>query len=733
MKQAVLLLLILSVFICSAEQNKVPYVDSDVEIDGVLDEPIWQQALPINLQYEVYPANNSLTDIKTSAYLVDTGNALLVGFEAFDSNPEKIRAFLRDRDSAYGDDMVGVILDTYNDQRRALQFFVNPLGVQIDSILNSNGDEDDSWDAIWGSAGKITENGYVVEIRIPYNELQMLAHQGEKTWGITFFRAQPREVRRQFQNVINDRNNNCYLCQSERFSGFLNADRGQDIEITPTITVISQQMRDAEATVYQPTETDVEPGLDINWGIHSNLTLSATLNPDFSQIEADSAQLSENQTFSLFFPEKRPFFLENSDFFQTPVRLIYTRNIADPDYGIRLVGKSDKNAYGFFYADDTLTNLLIPGVLGSRFTSMNRDSENLVARYRRDFGESSTIGAAITHRSADEYMNRVVSIDGQYRISETNTLRFQYADSTTEYPVFLADDFGQPDHRFDGDFYFLVYNHRGENWRFNLSHENTEDGFRADSGFFRQVGIEKSVIGGGYQWYGEDADWWSRINVYSDWDITHDQQGRVMEKEFEGNLNMNGPMQSFFIIGGGVRERFWNEQIFDENYVFFEAEFQPRSGLDLGIDISGGDSVDFANSILADRFRVSAYVTANIGKHFSLDADHSYTRLKRDGGNVFTANQSDIRLSYQFSLRQRLKLALIRTHLRRDAELYINSQSVLESEESISSQLIYSYKVNPRTLVYLGYSDRGGNDDNIESFTRTNRTFFAKFSYAWKY
>ncbi|WP_395374644.1 DUF5916 domain-containing protein [Marinicella sp. W31] len=717
----------------SAETYQVPSAQGEVRIDGVLDEAIWQQALEVPFQYEIFPSDNIPAETATTGYLIDLGDSLLIGFEAEDEAPEQIRAFLRDRDSAYQDDMIGVMLDTYNDQRRALEFFVNPLGVQMDLIRDGNNNEDDSWDAIWESAGIINATGYSVEIRIPYNELQMPAGTGEKTWGIVMFRAQPRDFRTQYQNSKVDRNNSCFLCQTHKFTGFASADRGRDLEITPTITAITQQSRELEDTDFDGTETDFEPGIDVNWGINSNLTLNATLNPDFSQVESDSAQLSENQTFSLFFPERRPFFLENSDFFSTPTRLIYTRNIADPDYGVRLVGKKGKNAYGFFYADDTLTNLLIPGVFGSSFTSLDLESENLVGRYRRDFGEASTIGTAITHRSGTGYSNRVLSIDGDYRISDTDTLRFQYGDSSTEYPLDVAEEFDQPIDRFDGNFYLLRYRHRGENWRFNVTHEDTEDGFRADTGFFRQVGVRRSIIGAGYQWYGNDNTWWNRINAYSDWDITHDQDGRLVEKEFEGNVNMRGPKQSFFIVGGGVRDRLWDDILFREDYLFTEVEFQPMSGLEMGAGVTIGDSVDFSNSLLGDRVNSFFYVEANMGKHLSVDAEHSFTRLKRDGGDVFLANQTDVRLSYQFNIRQRLRLALIRTNIQRDLVLYEDPEDVNASDESISTQLIYSYKVNPRTLLFLGYSDFGLNNDDVDSFTRTNKTLFAKFSYAFKY
>ncbi|MCF6300968.1 MAG: carbohydrate binding family 9 domain-containing protein [Proteobacteria bacterium] len=715
-----------------ADASRVPLLDAEIKVDGLLNEAIWDKALLISLNYEVSPGDSIAALVKTEAFLIDSGHSFIIGFRAEDPDPGKIRAFLRDRDSAYDDDMIGVILDTYNDQRRALEFFVNPLGVQMDLIRNSNNNEDDSWDAIWDSAGQITDFGYSVEMEIPYNELQMPKTTGLKTWGVMLFRAYPRDVRHQLQNVKLDRDDNCYLCQAEKLTGFENADRGIDLEITPTLTAIGSQRRNADEAEFEPSVNDFEAGLDINWGISSNLTMNATINPDFSQVESDSAQLDVNQTFALFFPERRSFFLENADYFQTNMRLVHTRNIADPDYGIRFVGKNDKNAYGFFYTNDTLTNLLIPGALGSSLATLDLESSNFVGRFRRDYGESSTAGLTLTNREGGSYSNRVISVDTNYRLNNTNTISFQYANSETQYPDELVDGFDQPEGKFTGSSYLLRYRFNNENWRFNVFHQDKGDGFRADSGFIGQVGTTKSVIGGGYVWYGEDENWWNRINVYSDWDITHDQQGKVLEKEFEGSLRIQGPLQSRIRLGGGIRDRYWEGQIFKEDFRNLNFNLRPMAGLQVGISLGAGNSVDFSNSKIADSKTASLFGSANIGKHLLVNLNHNYRNLSRDGGSVFTANQTDLRFSYQFNVRQRLRLALIQTNVNRDVNLYNEPDDVNAHSKNVSTQLIYSYKVNPRTLLFVGYSDAGTENDDIESFTVTNKTLFVKFSYAWK-
>jgi len=726
------LLLLAATASAQTSDKQVPLINLPVNIDGVMDEAVWEQALMIPLLYENSPGENLPAQVKTEAFLIDTGHTLVVGFRAEDPEPEKIRAFLRDRDSSYNDDFVGVILDTYNDERRALEFFANPLGAQMDLIITRNS-EDDSWDAIWESAGQITDFGYVVEMEIPYNELQMPDTVGEKTWGLYVQRTHPRDDRRQYRNVVVNRDNDCFLCQSEKVRGFVNADRGMDLEITPTLTGLASKSREPEDADFGPSDTEVEAGVDINWGINSNLTLNATINPDFSQVESDSAQLNVNQNFALFFPERRSFFLENADYFDSNMNLVYTRNIADPDYGLRLVGKKGDHAYGFFYAKDTLTNLLIPGTLGSDFTTIEQDSDNLVGRYRLDFGQyASTVGATITSRDGVGYHNTLASVDLNYRPNSTDEIRVQFADSSTEYPDDIAEEFDQQTGSFNGQSYLAQYRHNGRNWRFNAFHQSKDDGFRADSGFIGQVGTRRSVIGGGYAWIGGEDNWWNRMDIYSDWDITHDQQGTVLEKEFEGSFGINGPLQSFYRVGLGVRDRFWEDQLFRENFRFFDFDMRPISGLGFGFFINMGHDVDYSNTRLADSTRGGIYINADWGKHFNIRVNHNYRNLAINAGNIFTANQTDIRISYQFNIRQRLRLALIHTDINRDLSLYNNPDDFNQNSERMATQLIYSYKVNPRTLLFLGYSDAGTEFDDIDSFTKTNKSVFVKFSYAFK-
>ena len=331
---------------------------------------------------------------------MEDGANLYVGFEASDPDPSAIRGYLRDRDSAYSDDFVGIIIDTYNDGRRAFEFLANPLGVQMDLTNNeastggNMGKEDDSWDAIWGSAGRINGEGYVVEMKIPLTQLRFPAVEGLKTWGFDLTRNYPRGSSYRFTNNPLVRGNNCYLCQIGEFSGLTDAEPGRDLEIVPTLTASKSDSTEEpgiDPLISDGTQT--EAGLSVRWGISPDLTANLAINPDFSQVEADAAQLDVNNRFALFFPEKRPFFLEGADYFSTPLRAVFTRTIASPDVGAKLTGKRGDHTFGVLAAEDAVTNLLFPGLFGSDATTLEQSNTSFIGRYSRGFGNTSAIVA----------------------------------------------------------------------------------------------------------------------------------------------------------------------------------------------------------------------------------------------------------------------------------------------------------------------------------------------------
>jgi Domain of unknown function (DUF5916)/Carbohydrate family 9 binding domain-like len=707
---------------------EVPTLEGELVLDGVPDEAFWSRAATVDLNIETQPSDNIPATVKTTALIADNGREILIAFRAEDPDPSKVRAFLRDRDSLWNDDFIGFTIDTFNDQRRAYEFYINPLGAQADLILDgASGNEDDSWDGLWDSAAKINATGYTVEMRIPYSTLRFQKTSGRpQTWGVDFLRFRPRDNRYRISNNRLDRGNNCYLCELSKLHGFATANPGRDLEITPTFTAGKAQRRNTPNAAWRSDGNQYELGVDVKWGIGSNLTLNGTINPDFSQVESDSAQLDLNTTFALFFPEKRPFFLEGADYFSTPFNIVYTRSVADPDYGVRLTGRDGKHTYGFFAAQDAAAQILIPGALGSNFRQLGKESLAVAGRYRYDFDDQASIGLITTLRDGEDYQNSVLGIDGRWQ-KKSHTFTTQFLHSSSENPP----SFGLPAQQ-SGNAMTVQYDFNNRNWGAYTSHTRFGKNFRADLGFINQVDYNKSVIGGSHRWYGEDGAKITQMRLNGDWDITHREDGQLLERELEAYFSINGPRQSFLQVGALKRDRFWQGILFDESWWSLYGEIRPNSRIKLGMFIRKGEQIDFRNAKIADVIEVSPNFNFNIGKGINFNLDHTYQKLSRDNGNVFVANLTDARLSWQLNARQRLRYSLQYGNTVRDLFLYNLPNKFNSETRDLSTQLLYSYKINPRTAFYAGYSEGQFSNDQFTELFANNRALFMKFSYAWQ-
>lgn len=714
----------------SSDYN-IPRVSVEPRIDGQIDQGEWSQATRIPVNIETAPNENIPAEVSAEALLMEDGEILYVAFIAKDPEPDQIRAFYRDRDSMWDDDWVAIILDTFNDERRAFEFFSNPFGVQADAIQDDiNDEEDTSWNAVWDSAGQINADGYVVEMAIPVKQLRFTPSENSQTWGIDLVRNYPRDRTTRIANNPQDRNISCYICQITKADGFANLPRSRNLEVIPTLTSAAVENRNPALGDWESESIDPEASLDVRWGITQDLYLNATLNPDFSQVEADSAQLDINNTFSLFFPERRTFFLDGADYFDTFERLVYTRNISDPDYGLKLTGKSEGHTYALLTANDESTSFLIPRSLGSSIASLGDvESKVAIGRYRFDIFENSTIGALVTDRRADGgYSNTVSSIDAVLRPSNSDVISIQSMHSSSNYPTLIQGRYGQASSMSDSS-HRMEYRHNDRRWDWRLGYTDMGDDFRADMGFVNRVDFKFVVATVGHTWWGESDDFFNRIRVALDYDRTEDQSGLQLEEEFEVFVNMNGPRQSFLNGLFGGSETYWNGKYFDEQFNQVVIGFTPRANLRLSTLIRVEDIVDFANTRLGRSKRYGPSINYRWGKHLELDLDHTLQQFDVDGGRLFTANLTDLKTTYQFSARSFLRFTLQYTDNERNQDLYVSP--VQARSKQLTTQLLYSYRFSAATRFFIGYSDAGFQNDTYDAIEKTNRTVFAKFSYAW--
>ena len=704
-------------------------IDAEIDVDGRLDEAPWQRPPTFELEYETRPAENGPAPVRTEDWIGYDLNNLYVAFRAHDPEPEKIRGRLSDRDTAYQDDFVGVVLDTFNDQRRAFEFFVNPLGVQMDMTQNEmTGGEDDSWDAIWDSAGRITDTGYIVEMRIPFSSLRFPKADDGMTWGIDAVRFYPRGQRYRLALHPLERGNNCYLCQGFQLVGFEGVKPARSIEIVPTLTASMSGFRedfpDGEMVDGNP---DVEPGITAHWGITPNLILSGAINPDFSQVEADAAQLDVNTQFALFYPEKRPFFLEGADIFATRFNAIYSRNIADPNWGVKLTGKVGKDAIGVIIAQDSRTNLLIPSSQSSALDTIEEENLSSIVRYRRDLFGATTGGFFYTGREGDDYSNRLFGGDILFRWKDTEAARIEILGSQTQYPEEIAEEHDQSTEKLTDYAMRLVYQHTSRNWMYFVLYRDVGTDFRADLGFVPRADFREGEAMLERAWYPEKAGW-SQVRLGVRWNETQDQSGQHLSRDIELMSWAQGPRESFVRLSLFEGDNFYNGELFDTDRVNAFGEAQILPNLHAYLDATVGGQVDFANTRQGDVLRLDPGLRLDIGRHLRLNLDYSHEQLDVENGRLYTARLSQMRITYQLNVRTFVRWISQYLDVDRDPSLY--TDEVDPRSRTLFNQILFSYKINPQTVFFLGYSDNYLGDEQID-LTQENRTIFLKVGYAW--
>lgn len=718
----------------TTEPYHVPRTESVIRVDGSLDDEGWSGALVMELKYETTPGENIPAPVKSEILITYSQTHFYIAFRCFDPEPAAIRAHLSDRDSAWSDDRVVAILDTFNDQRHAYIFCTNPLGVQMD-YTNSEGNDDTSWDAIWDSAGSITEWGWAVEMAIPFSSIRFPRGGHNQTWGLIAVRLYPRNQQHWFNIVPSDRNNNCMLCQAAKIEGFEGVRPGRNIEITPTLTSARTDARpDFPFGEFVSRDKGVEPGLTASWGITPNLTLSGTLNPDFSQVEADVLQLEINRTFALSYPERRPFFLEGRSFFSnlinTRINSVYTRSIADPAWGAKLTGKEGANAIGFFAARDEITNLIFPGSEGSAATSLAEGNTSSVLRYYRDIWNNSSLGLIATSRESGSYYNRLFGADGLIRFSSTDRLQFQLMRSTTRYDGATAAEFSQPPDDFTGSAYSFLFQHVSRSWQAWGVYELIDGDFRADLGFVPQTGTRVYAIGGGRMWRGDSEDLISQFFIGTEWDETYHAGGGggLIGREFEIWINASGAMQSSLFLRGSWRRQTYKELSASQKSVNGSFFTRPTGSMLFGMAGSYGDQIDFAHAREARSIRLVPQATFNLGRHLMLGFNHEILQLSIHGRRLFLANATQSRIVYQFNARAFIRAILQYTDIRKNAALYANPIDAVG--RALFTQFLFSYKLNPRTVLFIGYSDNHRGTQSL-GIRQADRTFFMKIGYAW--
>ncbi|HEY2321888.1 MAG TPA: DUF5916 domain-containing protein [Thermoanaerobaculia bacterium] len=701
-----------------------------ITVDGDLSDAGWKDAAKIEQWVEGSPGDNIPAKVKTIAYLTYDDGYFYIGIRCEDPEPKKIRAPYVERDAVLGtDDNIAVFLDTRGEKRTALELRVNPRGIQGDGYYDdAGGVEDFSPDYFYDTAAHIDEGGWSAEYRIPFSSLRYSSRN--PTWNILIWRNYPRDFRYAFYTSPVWRDANCLVCNSAPIVGLTDLPEAGHLTVAPYVS--SQHLEQATESLgnFNDRSLDNNVGADLKWTPTATAAIDATINPDFSQVEADVPQITVNQRFAVFFQEKRPFFLEGFDLFNTPLQVAYTRTITSPRAGLRATARAGDTTYTVLAADDRGGGLtIIPGAQSSDFAAEDFRSENVIARARHELGQSYVGGILTDREISGGGHNRVVGPDFLWRPNQSNTVSGQLLYSDTQnpnQPELSSAWNGQSSHAFAAT---AAWNHLELHRDFGLGFTQYGDNFRADLGFIPQVGYRDLNAFYALRFYPEHSKIAFLRTV-----VAYDHQ-----VDLHGNTLFSSPNIGLFAIGvhnlnlqlnlHPQEKVLFGTQTFTQNYLNWFVQIDPsRRVTRLSLQGRAGEATDFTNLVVGRSVSLGATATFRPIDRTTLEFDSNHEIQRNRGANVYTAQVERIRALYSFSSSSILRLITQYDDVNRHLSQYPGIPVAQHSGDFLGS-LLYSYKLNWQTVLYLGYGD-----DRIlterNDLLKSDRSIFFKVSYA---
>jgi len=634
----------------------------------------------------------------TTAYASYDSQYLYVVFVCHEE-PGKVRANMTKREAIGDDDFVGVVLDPYYDGRRAYLFVANPLGIQMDGIAAEGQDDDYSYDALWKSEGRLTADGYVVLLSIPFKSLRF-ANTREQTWGLALARVVKRNNETSFWPYMTRRIAG-FGKQLATLTGIEGVSPGRNLQAIPYANVAAARLLDGSGA--RVTETTGRFGVDAKAVIKDAVTVDLTVNPDFSQVESDEPQVTVNQRFEVFFPEKRPFFLENAGFFQTPENLFFSRRIADPRLGARVTGKAGGWTFAALAVNDKR-----PGQAADAGAPGRGKMTGIgVLRAQREFGQQSYIGAIVTGRTFGSASNLVYGLDGRWRINDNWSVTAQWVGTRSEDPA--------GDSR-DGSAFVAEVKRGGRDFEYSAKYTQRSPGFRSDLGYIQRVDMREVEQEISYAWHPKKSTV-LRVSADIEANALWNFRGQIQDWQIGPGVGVELAGQTEVYAGyHRAFERFEDIE-FNRYSAFLHGSTQWLSWLTLNGEASFGSAINYYPAAgsppsLASEVSVQAGLTFKPASRLRFDLAYLYSQLStRDtpvvcgctpppGGTIFTDHIARVRANYQFSRPLSFRGIL-------DYETVKPNDALvsLERARRLNLDLLLTYMVNPWTAVYLGYTD----------------------------
>jgi hypothetical protein len=744
----------------------IPRVASPPRLEDFLTmepAPAWKDKLArVEGLRQRIPTDGAPISQRTQVYLGYDDKNLYAIFVCFDNEPEKIRARLSRREDVLDDDTVEIMLDTFHDHRRAYAFIANPLGVQLDALWTEGQDFDPSFDTVWNSAGKVTDQGFVVWFAIPFRSLRFPSGDPQ-TWGILLNREIPRSSEDSF-----------WPPYSSRIQGRLNQEGtaiGLD-KISPSHNIqlipygIARSFREVDAN----NNTDVfysrrtafgQMGLDAKLVLKDKFVIDATANPDFSQIESDQPQVTVNQRFEVFFPETRPFFQENADYFKTPINLVFTRRIADPKWGVRMTGKDGPWGVGLLVADTAS-----PGEqVDASSPLFNQHALFSVGRLSRDIGTQSTIGLLYADREVNGFFNHVGGVDGRFTLNKNWTLNAQEVfSSTLNYNDPTFNQFNTTGTYQSGNAAEVLLQRDGLKFHYFLDYSDRSPNFRTLTGFDPQQDIRNLDQRVQYTFRPEGKhliSWGPVFETYQN----YDHEGNHINSGYFPSMKVELIGQTFLTALYAQEMERLRPQDFSaltsiQKYVRHTTEFSIESNyfrkVILHADYRFGTRVNYdAPTVqVLPQFpitpflarRNSANITLTLRPNRALKIDNTYImfRLRSLDGSFGAMNNHIIRSKWNYQFTREFSFRFIGQYSTVLSNPYF---TFLQTTKNFNADFLFTYLVHPSTAIYVGYNSNLenlafplGTDVNGELLHNPNgrllndgRNFFVKASYLFRF
>jgi hypothetical protein len=749
----------------------IPRHEATVTIDGNLDELAWSRSALLTGFSQFTPNDGIAAADSTEVLVWYSGEAIFFGIRAYEPHGQ-VHATLADRDRIFGDDNIQILLGTFNDGRQATAFMVNPFGIQADGTMLelgqggatsifgggvvSRAQADLNPDFVFQSKGRLTDFGYEVEVRIPFKSLRFQSNQ-DQSWGLNLVR-QVQHSGYEDSWAPARQSSASFLAQSGHLTGLRQLSRGLVLDIQPEVTARVDGTQQGNQWIYNGGSPDF--GGNLRWGVTNDLTLNGTANPDFSQVESDAGQFTFDPRQALFFPEKRPFFLDGSEQFNFPTGLIYTRRIVQPSAAVKLTGKTQ----GF--------NLGLLSALDDRENSPTGDRPIYnILRLQRDVGANSRIGVVYTDKIDGHDYNRVLGIDGRLVFGRIYTFQGQLAGSRTRSGFATTD----------APLWFARFQRNGRTFGMRYSINAISDEFRAQSGFIGRSGIVNATVTNSITGFGRQGSLVERfggdITLNGVWkydDFVNGRESQDRKLHFNSNASLRGGWQAQASL---LIETFGYDP---DIYSAYAVETPIPGGLDTVAFVGTPDipNVDWVASLNTPEFsHFSANVFALYGHdenffewssgelvlvnfgatwrptdQIRLEATYQHQQVNRrtDGSLVDIQRIPRLKLEYQVSRPLFVRIVgeffnqwtdSLRDDSRTNQPIlifdpgsgtYVRTQATKNNR--LRADILVSYQPNPGTVFFAGYGStlREPSALSTNSMRRTDDAFFVKASYLFR-